>query len=593
MPEVPLHTDTQHVEHQHDEDSHGFWTAARRRQIAWALVVLLVIVLLAVVPPLISISRYQRRVASSISESLGRPVHFDNLSLHLLPLPGITIQNFVVGETPEFGAEPVMRANSVEARLRVGSIFRRRIEVSSIILESPSINLVRRRSDGAWNLQGILMRASQMNSAPTAQAKAGPAPRFPYIEATDARLNIKSSNDKLPFAIKEADLALWLPEPDEWHLRITGRPVRTDTDVSDVGLIHLEATLGRATDLASAPIDLNASWKPTPLGETGKLTVGYDLGWRGEASAEATLKGTLGHAKLVTDLHLLAIRRADFVPAHTAELNAHCEATTGGLLRSLSDVRCAIPTSNDTSIFSAIEGLRRLPAPTGDNGMPDATVKPGVLFLRGDVPNILDPHTISLQASLQDASPDYALAWARLFSRRIPQNFSVGGTFSLTASTAAKDDDPGKWTASIACKCILPPRKPASGEDAPKAPKTPTENRWTITLQHGAAPAPSAPNTLALFAYANPSEAGKPEPAIPVIPSGSLVTGQISLTGYDMVYGSPKIAEEIVALLPPLGDNMPTGPTGPLEAHHLWASSETTWPATQQPTPLFKSRHRR
>ena len=87
------------------------------------------------------------------------------------------------------------------------------------------------------------MQASQMNSAPTAQARAGDAPRFPYIEATDARINIKNGEDKLPFSVKEAEFALWLPEPDQWRLRMVGKPVRTDTDVNDVGLLRVEATL--------------------------------------------------------------------------------------------------------------------------------------------------------------------------------------------------------------------------------------------------------------------------------------------------------------------------------------------------------------
>ena len=217
----------------------------------------------------------------------------------------------MVSENSEFGYEPVLRANSVEARLRVSSLWRRRIEVSRISLDSPSINLVRRHDSGRWNLQGILMQASQMNSAPTAQSRASDAPRFPYIEATDARINIKNGDSKLPFSVKEAEFALWLPEPDQWRLRMVGKPVRTDTDVNDVGLLRVEATLGRAADLENASIDLSANWRATPLGEAAKLTAGYDLGWRGEASASAALHGRLGAARLVTDLHLLGLHRAD------------------------------------------------------------------------------------------------------------------------------------------------------------------------------------------------------------------------------------------------------------------------------------------
>ena len=82
------------------------------------------------------------------------------------------------------------------------------------------------------------------------------------------------------------------------------------------------------------------------------MTAGYDLGWRGEASAAATLRGTLGAARLVTDLHLLGLHRADYLPAQNAEIDAHCEAVTAGLLRSLQDVRCAVPTDNSLTVLA-------------------------------------------------------------------------------------------------------------------------------------------------------------------------------------------------------------------------------------------------
>ena len=297
-------------------DDVSLWTAAVHRRVTLASIAVLCIILLVVVPPYISLSRYQRGVASAISGALGRTVHFDSISLQLLPVPGLVIQNFTVNEVPAFGAEPVLRAATVTARLRFTSLWRRRIEVSRISLDAPSVNLVRRTDDGRWNLQSIVHQASQLNSAPTAQARSGQAPRFPYIEATGARINIKNGIDKLPFSIRETDFALWLPQPEEWHLRLSGRPVRTDTDVSDVGLLKVDAALGRAADLQRAPINITASWKRTPLGEATKLTAGNDLGWRGDASAELSLHGSVAEAKLITDLRLLALRRADFYPHH-------------------------------------------------------------------------------------------------------------------------------------------------------------------------------------------------------------------------------------------------------------------------------------
>src|ERR1044072_7929959 len=73
---------------------------------------IVIVLLLAFLPPLVNLGGYQRRMATSIGNSLGRPVHLDRVSLTLLPLPGFTIENLVVGEDPAFGVEPIIRANS-------------------------------------------------------------------------------------------------------------------------------------------------------------------------------------------------------------------------------------------------------------------------------------------------------------------------------------------------------------------------------------------------------------------------------------------------------------------------------------------------
>lgn len=560
MPQDLEQTDTADI-HDHEH----VWTPRLRQRVLLGLIALLCVLLLVVVPPYFSISRYQRRVAAAISGALGRPVHFDRITLHLLPLPGLTIENFVVSENPDFGYEPVLRANSVEARLRISSLWRRRIEVSRISLDSPSINLVRRQDDGRWNLQGILMQASQLNSAPTAQARAGDAPRFPYIEATDARINIKNGVDKLPFSVKESEFALWLPEPDQWRLRMVGKPVRTDTDVNDVGLLRVEATLGRAVDLQNAPIDLSASWKATPLGEAAKLTAGYDLGWRGGVSATATLHGTLGAAKLVSDLHLLGLHRADYLPAQNAEIDAHCEAATAGLLRSLHDVRCAVPTDNSLTIASVMEALRKLPAPDKGSDIPDDAAKPGVLLLRAEVPNVLDWRTASGSASLADAPAEYALVWARLFLQSIPANLQVGGTFNLSASTDAVEGTPRQWDGSLICKCVLP-SAPATGKAAVPAP-----NPWTIAVRRDstAGPVDAASQGVSLAAYPTP-RTEKPVDDAEAEPANPPIAGQLSRAGYVLRYSSVEAVQQAAAVVAALGEGVPEVADGALVAAGDW-----------------------
>jgi AsmA protein len=400
---------------------------------------LLALVVLALLPPLINVNRFQRRVASGISASLGRPVHLDAIHISLLPLPGFTLENFIVGEDPRFGSEPVMHANNVRATLRVSSLWRGHLEFSTISLEEPSVNLVR-NAEGRWNLESILLQASQMEAAPTQQRRAGPAPRFPYIEATDARVNVKLGEEKLPFSLTSAEFALWLPDPQEWKLRLKAHPARTDTDASDTGELRVEATLRRATHMKDVPVQAELSWRKIPLGEASKVLLGYDAGWRGAAAAQITVDGTLGDASITSELHLLDVRRADFVPERQMEIDAHCEARATGLLHQLRGLRCSIPADASS--------VRKT------NTQPQVqTVPAGTLSLTGDVGSVLDWHTADLSVSMAGIAPGYGLDWLRLFSSRVPRELrAVGelhGTFSHGPGTAEE------WAGRAFCDCAL------------------------------------------------------------------------------------------------------------------------------------------
>ncbi|HTC76776.1 MAG TPA: AsmA family protein, partial [Edaphobacter sp.] len=263
-----------------DADTPPALSTRALRRLLYLAFAALAILLLVLLPPLISVNRYQKRIATSIGDSLGRPVHLDKVSLNLLPLPGFTLENFVVDEDPAFGSEPVIRANSVRATLRISSLWRRRVEFSTISFSDPSVNLVH-LANGKWNLESILLHAAHIDAAPTAQKRAGAAPRFPYIEATGARVNLKFNQEKTPFSFADADFALWLPDPQQWHLRIQARPTRTDTNVSDTGTIQLEGTLGRAPSLGQVPISLRGEWRNVPLGQASLVVFGRDAGLRG------------------------------------------------------------------------------------------------------------------------------------------------------------------------------------------------------------------------------------------------------------------------------------------------------------------------
>jgi AsmA protein len=130
----------------------------RRLLIAAALILLLIAGL--VLPPLINISRYQRRVTALISRSLGRPVHLSGIELRLLPMPGFVLHDLSVSEDPAFGPEPVLSARSVVATVAIFPLWQGKLQISRISVDEASLNLVR-SPQGRWTLESLMMVPAQ------------------------------------------------------------------------------------------------------------------------------------------------------------------------------------------------------------------------------------------------------------------------------------------------------------------------------------------------------------------------------------------------------------------------------------------------
>jgi hypothetical protein len=328
--------------------------------------VLFAILLLTLVPPLINVSRFQRRIEGNISNSVGRPVHFKNVTLTLFPVPGFTLEEFVVDEDAAFGSEPILRADEVKVNLRLNSIWRRHVEFSKISLTEPHVNLVR-AANGKWNIESLLLQASQIQAAPTAQPFAGYAPRFPYIEATGARVNLKLDRQKTPFSFTDADFALWLPEAHQWHLRLEAHPTRTDTVPGDTGILKMEGTLGgaeartsgAAAALGQIPINFQGAWQNAQLGGLSRLLFGDDAGLRGDISLTFGMLGTIEHNSIATNIKVKNARRADFVPLRPLSLEAACHAIAGDTFHSFTSIECdwPPPDSSDASTLIVAANL--------------------------------------------------------------------------------------------------------------------------------------------------------------------------------------------------------------------------------------------
>lgn len=312
----------------------------KSRKLWLALAVLAVLLAGLFVPPMVSISRYKSRITRLVSASLGRPVRLSSVELQLLPRPGFVLTDLTVEEDPAFGAEPVLHANTVTAAIRLLSLWRGRLEISSIEVDEASLNLVRTK-EGRWNLDPLFHTATEQSHG----AQQGRAPALPYLEATNSRINIKNGLEKLPFSLMDADISFWEENPGDWRVRLHGQPARTDVtlDLADTGLVELEASLHHAPALRQMPIHLDMEWRNAQLGQLSRLIVGSDQGWRGDLTAELHLDGTAEKSQVKTRLRASGVHRAEFAPAVPLDFDANCGFVYRYSVRSVEGLSCDSP----------------------------------------------------------------------------------------------------------------------------------------------------------------------------------------------------------------------------------------------------------
>src|SRR5215471_8394684 len=256
-------------------------------------IVLVILALAIFLPPNINGVRFRNRLSSTLSAALGRDVKIGSVKYRLFPRPGFDLYDFQVMDDPAFSAEPLLLCSKVTADLRLTSLWQGRLEIANLKLTDdvapPSLNLV--YAGDHWNLESLLLRVEQVPTAPTAKRSAEQRSRFPYIEASSGRINLKIGPEKKPYALTNTDFAFWLAAEDTWHVRLEGRPVRTDLNLNDTGTVKLEGDLHRSRAFAETPVELNLSWQGTQLGQFSSLVLGHDPGWRGDLEGQAQLTG--------------------------------------------------------------------------------------------------------------------------------------------------------------------------------------------------------------------------------------------------------------------------------------------------------------
>jgi AsmA protein len=130
---------------------------AIRALVALAVLVGVALAAAFVLPHLVDLNRYREPIASSLRAATGRDVDLGAISFALLPSPSLRAGPLRVAEGPRYPGRQALTARALSVRLGLLSLLRGRIAFRSIVLDHPSLTLIR-DARGRWNFDDVLER---------------------------------------------------------------------------------------------------------------------------------------------------------------------------------------------------------------------------------------------------------------------------------------------------------------------------------------------------------------------------------------------------------------------------------------------------
>lgn len=265
-------------------------TPVRRRRWLRRLLVLAVLFLLvdyglSWLPRVPAIRQY---LTARLEAKFGRPVEVSYFEISILGRPEVVANYITVGEDPRFGREFFLRAEQLTASLHWRSLFLGRVELGTLSLTRPSLNLVR-LPDGQWNLESWLPAPGPASPGGPAQAHDG---RLYRIEIDAGRINFKRGAEKHPFALVDVSGTFDQEAPGRWRMDVEASLMRAGVVVQEAGLLRVRGRIG-GTAARLRPADLRISWQDASLADMLRLARGQDYGVRGQVTLEAVAQSGL------------------------------------------------------------------------------------------------------------------------------------------------------------------------------------------------------------------------------------------------------------------------------------------------------------
>lgn len=260
---------------------------------------------------------------AEVAKALGREVAFDEVGVSLFPSIGASVANLRIAEDPAYGDGDFVRAGNVQVAVKVIPLISGNVEVSKIVLESPTVSVVRDAKGFNFSSLGkgtapadvpppVATPAAEETGeeAPTAQQTAAFVVALLRIQDGEVQYVDKTPEAAADLKIRDLDFEasdVSLTSPIEFAIAAALFGAESQNFSLDGEL----GPLGESVDVEAAPIEAKLSFDPLDVEKlraalpVAAKQIPPGLGLSGPVKLAAGLSGTV--AKLsVHDLDLSA-----------------------------------------------------------------------------------------------------------------------------------------------------------------------------------------------------------------------------------------------------------------------------------------------
>ena len=173
-----------------------------------------ILALILVAPHFVDLGLFKRTYLPLLEDALNRRIDVGEVHLSLIPTPSIGLSKLKVSDSAAFADNTFFTAEQLQLKLRFWPLLRGRFEVTELVLERPTFNLLK-QADGSFNYSDIGSKKTPANNRRDAKKKTnGPKPQEAPPLALPNRVRINDGQLNLitkgltPVNIKGIDLSL-------------------------------------------------------------------------------------------------------------------------------------------------------------------------------------------------------------------------------------------------------------------------------------------------------------------------------------------------------------------------------------------------